>query len=238
MVVNAQPSPKPPPDGIYTEAQAKRGQSLFTENCANCHGMELTGDQFAPPLTGAVFVAKWKDRPVADLFELMRVTMPQTAPGGFNRQQNADMLAFILQKNRLPAGKSDLPPQAEALSQIKLAMPVSTVSAPVVPPDAPRVRTSSLLETPTAGGFYTVEQAERGRVQFDRWCTPCHLAESTPVTPSTTGRGFWLGSQHLILNLGGRYAHKYPSVYHLYRRVRDTMPSFNADAIGPAMKVD
>jgi mono/diheme cytochrome c family protein len=25
-------------DGVYTEAQAKRGEALFGENCVTCHG--------------------------------------------------------------------------------------------------------------------------------------------------------------------------------------------------------
>ena len=29
--------------GVYTEAQAKRGQSEYTTHCANCHRDDLTG---------------------------------------------------------------------------------------------------------------------------------------------------------------------------------------------------
>ena len=31
-------------DGVYTEAQAKRGEALFAENCVTCHGPALEGD--------------------------------------------------------------------------------------------------------------------------------------------------------------------------------------------------
>jgi S-disulfanyl-L-cysteine oxidoreductase SoxD len=32
-------------DGVYTEAQAKRGEALFAENCVTCHGPALEGDR-------------------------------------------------------------------------------------------------------------------------------------------------------------------------------------------------
>ncbi len=31
-------------DGVYTDAQAKRGQALFEQNCVSCHGPALEGD--------------------------------------------------------------------------------------------------------------------------------------------------------------------------------------------------
>src|SRR5262249_50257110 len=35
-------------NGIYTEAQAARGEPLYAQNCASCHGPELTGGEMAP----------------------------------------------------------------------------------------------------------------------------------------------------------------------------------------------
>jgi mono/diheme cytochrome c family protein len=31
-------------DCVYTDAQAKRGQALFEQNCVSCHGPALEGD--------------------------------------------------------------------------------------------------------------------------------------------------------------------------------------------------
>ena len=39
-------------DGIYTEAQAKRGEPLYAQYCASCHGPDLAGGEMAPGLTG------------------------------------------------------------------------------------------------------------------------------------------------------------------------------------------
>ena len=225
-------------DGVYSDSQAGRGQAVYTENCAACHGMDLAGDPFAPPLTGAPFSARWNGRPLGDLFDLMRLTMPQNFPGGLNRERNAELLAFILQQNRLPAGTADLPLGSDMLGRIAFVPLADDTASPAVPvrvgrAPAPRVSAGE----PVDGGYYTAEQAESGRVQFNRVCTPCHVSGDAPP-PSKTGRGFWLGDQHLLLNLGGRYAHKYPSVYHLFRRVRDSMPSSDADSVSVAAKVD
>src|SRR5579862_6888353 len=93
----AQPG-KSAADGIYTAAQATRGAALFTEHCAPCHGVDLTGTDFGPGLTDGELLARWRNRSVGDLFALMRSTMPLTSPGGLTASQNADLLAFILQR--------------------------------------------------------------------------------------------------------------------------------------------
>src|SRR6059036_3127441 len=55
--------------GIYTEAQAKRGQSVYEDQCLSCHSPDLKGADQAPPLTGADFNADWNDLSISDLFE-------------------------------------------------------------------------------------------------------------------------------------------------------------------------
>ena len=35
-------------DGVYTEEQAKRGNPLYQQECANCHGSQLNGGEAAP----------------------------------------------------------------------------------------------------------------------------------------------------------------------------------------------
>ena len=55
----------------------------------------------------------------ADLFDRIRKTMPQGAPGRLTRQQNADVLAFLLSFNKFPAGKTELYRQSEMLKEIR-----------------------------------------------------------------------------------------------------------------------
>jgi hypothetical protein len=46
--------------------------------------------------------------------------MPADKPGSLSRPQNADLLAYIFQVNQYPAGKSDLPSDAEGLKKIRI----------------------------------------------------------------------------------------------------------------------
>jgi cytochrome c len=106
-------------DGVYTEEQAKRGEPIYQKECGVCHGPQLTGGESAPPLSGGVFLANWNGLTMADLFDRIRKTMPQTAPGKLTRQQNADVLAFMLSINKFPAGKTELYKQSEMLKEIR-----------------------------------------------------------------------------------------------------------------------
>lgn len=105
--------------GVYTAPQAKRGEAIYADRCASCHAPDLSGIDQAPALTGGDFTAEWSDQSVNDLFERVRISMPADKPGSLERQQVADVLAFLLQKNDLPAGQTELPTTAEALKEIR-----------------------------------------------------------------------------------------------------------------------
>jgi mono/diheme cytochrome c family protein len=106
-------------DGVYTEAQSKRGEAVYRQNCASCHGVALEGIETAGPLTGARFTANWNGVTVGDMFDRVRVSMPHDRPGTLSRQQTADVLSFVFSVNRFPAGKAELARQSELLKQIK-----------------------------------------------------------------------------------------------------------------------
>jgi mono/diheme cytochrome c family protein len=109
-------------DGVYTDEQAKRGSAAYTQNCAGCHGTDLQGGESAPPLAGGDFMSNWNGLTAGDLFDRIRTTMPADRPGKLTRDQNADLLAFILSTNKFPAGKAELSRQSETLKEIKLDM--------------------------------------------------------------------------------------------------------------------
>lgn len=111
-------------DGVYSESQADRGQASYKTACASCHGAALQGSGAAtPPLAGADFLMNWTGQTVGDLFERIQTTMPGDRPGKLSPAENADILAYILKVNKLPAGKADLPTDAAALSQIRFEAP-------------------------------------------------------------------------------------------------------------------
>ncbi len=109
-------------DGIYTTAQATRGEAAFQMRCAVCHGEALEGSA-GPPLTGDAFLGSRDKAPVADLFDKINNTMPADVPGTLEPQQVADLVSFILQANKFPAGRAELGTDRAALKQIALVAP-------------------------------------------------------------------------------------------------------------------
>jgi len=106
-------------DGVYTDEQAQRGEPLYHEMCASCHGDTLKGSGETPALAGNTFLSDWNGLTLGDLFERIRRTMPQDKPGRVTRQQKTEILAYLLSFNKFPTGKMDLPHQTEFLNEIR-----------------------------------------------------------------------------------------------------------------------
>lgn len=94
--------------GLYTVEQAERGAKLYAAECAACHGGGLSGQEAAPALAGDQFNANWEGQSLADLFDRIRTTMPQTNPGGLTRAQCVDILSHMLRTGGFPAGETPL----------------------------------------------------------------------------------------------------------------------------------
>ena len=110
-------------DGIYTEAQAKRGETIYADSCASCHGPDLSGGGQTPGLAGKEFNMDWNDLSMGDLFDRTRATMPADKPGTMQPEPTADVIAFLLQKGNFPAGQAELPADVAALKAIKFVSP-------------------------------------------------------------------------------------------------------------------
>ena len=80
--------------GVYGEAQATRGQALYTQQCASCHGATRQGVS-GPPLQGPAFVGRWQAEPLAALVGKIKNTMPLDAPGTLTDQQADDVTALL-----------------------------------------------------------------------------------------------------------------------------------------------
>ena len=116
-------------DGVYTNAQAERGQAVYAKRCASCHGDKLGGGQ-APPLVGDAFVANWRPEPLATLVDKIRHTMPADAPGDLTAAQSTDLVAHILKTGGFRAGTTELASTEEALKNVTWpAAPASAASA-------------------------------------------------------------------------------------------------------------
>ena len=104
--------------GIYTAEQADRGAPLYEAECGECHGPSLEGGETAPPLAGADFRWAWNGLSVGDLFERLRVSMPEGRPRALTRAQKVDVLAYMLRENAFPAGGTELPSRSARLGAI------------------------------------------------------------------------------------------------------------------------
>lgn len=110
--------PKSVWDGIYTEEQARRGEPLYTKDCASCHGPAMEGGEMSPALVGGEFLWNWNGLSVGDLFERLRISMPDGKPRTVSPQDKADILAYMLYKNNYPAGKEELTASSDALRPV------------------------------------------------------------------------------------------------------------------------
>ena len=106
--------------GVYTDAQAKRGEATANKACSSCHGVDLMGGEAGPALVGLEFLGNWNQQSLGDLFDRIHATMPADAPGSLSLSDTADVIARILQLNKFPAGMTDLPSDVTALGKIKI----------------------------------------------------------------------------------------------------------------------
>ncbi len=105
--------------GVYTAAQAARGQVVYAASCQMCHGETLHGGPGVPGIAGPEFKFKWEGKPAAELFEYVRTTMPPNEVGILNQQQYIDVIAEIFRNNDFPAAEgAELPPDPAKLAGV------------------------------------------------------------------------------------------------------------------------
>ena len=107
-------------DGVYTEAQLARGQDLVADHCASCHASNLLGSPGAPGIAGSEFLFVWNEEPLGELFSYARTQMPPGQAGSLTPQEYADIVAALLGASGFPAGDTELPGDADVLSNIRI----------------------------------------------------------------------------------------------------------------------
>ena len=101
-------------EAVYTEAQAERGKKVYETNCVTCHLPDLDGSANpdagarGAPLVGTRFVQDFGESKVSSLFNKMKRDMPSGRPGTLTDQEYLDAAAFVLQRNKFPAGAAEL----------------------------------------------------------------------------------------------------------------------------------
>jgi S-disulfanyl-L-cysteine oxidoreductase SoxD len=110
-------------DGVFTDAQATRGQNAYKTSCAPCHKADLLGDTGAPALAGPEFFSRWNGSSADDLVKTIRASMPQDAPDTLGTQTYVDLVTFLMKSNGGPAGASELSMDSAALKQVMVSNP-------------------------------------------------------------------------------------------------------------------
>lgn len=150
-------------DGVYTDAQAVRGSAIYKEKCASCHG-PTAGGSLAPPLAGDAFAATWGG-PLSAIVDKIQATMPANAMGTLTRAQSADVLAFMLQTGRFPAGRAELSSEDAALktitlpgAQVAAVRPAAPGSLPTFPPAGNMAQLMRGVLFPSANMIFNVQR--------------------------------------------------------------------------------
>jgi mono/diheme cytochrome c family protein len=97
-------------DGVYTAAQATRGQQIVQRECASCHS----------PTEWNRIAQFWSGRSAYDLTNHIRNVMPLDAPGRLPWQAYTDIVAYMFQLNQMPVGQQELPTDESRLQAIRI----------------------------------------------------------------------------------------------------------------------
>ncbi len=97
--------------GVYAEEQATKGKDIYQSTCLGCHTVaEHTGVPFG----------RWSGHTLWEYFDLMKTTMPKDNPSAFSPEEYAQITAYILKLNALPAGTDPLPTDSVTLKAIMI----------------------------------------------------------------------------------------------------------------------
>ena len=80
--------------------------------CRSCHTAAF--------FTGVNFETHWKGKHLSDLYTYVLTKMPGNDPGSLAPDAAADVLAYVLQLNRMPPGTNELWPEADSLKKFRI----------------------------------------------------------------------------------------------------------------------
>jgi alcohol dehydrogenase (cytochrome c) len=117
--------------GWFATAQLSQGRWEYSQKCAVCHGAQLQGGG-APSLKGRVFNDQWDGKTLKDFYNYVHKNMPLGQGGDLNSQEYADIVAYILAQNGLPAGEEKFTAKSsmERVLELSAAAGNAPASAP------------------------------------------------------------------------------------------------------------
>jgi len=103
-------------DGVFSAAQAARGERVFESICVNCHEMaEFTA--------AGAYLEDVEGEPLWETFDFVSSEMPEDDPGSLEPEEYAAVLAYIFSVYGLPSGDAELPVDRDSLRAIAIARP-------------------------------------------------------------------------------------------------------------------
>ena len=111
--------------GVYTQAQAARGQVAYAQSCSRCHRDDLSGGEKAPSLKGSAFFDRWHDLALFDVLAKIQSAMPHDTPTVLPADTARDIVTFLLRENGVPAGDKELSADVNELADILITSPSS-----------------------------------------------------------------------------------------------------------------
>ncbi|MES1262142.1 MAG: cytochrome c [Acidobacteriota bacterium] len=164
-------------EGVYSAAQASRGEADYAAECSRCHRDDLSGYNNA--LIGGRFMDRWREDSLDNFFVLLRNTMPRNAPQSLGDEAYLDIVAYILQQNSFPAGPKDL--TAAALRDIR----VEGRQGPAPVPDFALVSVVGCLTQAADGTWIVTQASEPVRTRDPKDSTPEELQVLARQAPGT-----------------------------------------------------
>jgi mono/diheme cytochrome c family protein len=153
--------------GVYTAAQAARGQEVYSQQCSRCHREDLTGA--GGVLIGNHFMDQWREDSLNSFYKILRQTMPANAPASLSEKQYLDIVAYVLQMNEFPAGEKELTPDVVARVRIE------GKEGPAPVPDFSLVEVVGCLAQKPDGSWIVTNATEPVRTRVPGVSTPEEL---------------------------------------------------------------
>jgi mono/diheme cytochrome c family protein len=100
--------------------QVDIGEQWFRARCLECHAVGA--------LSNADFRLKWAGKNAFELYEQIRKTMPEEAPGSLTGPTYVSIVAYLIKQNGMPVGTA-LPSDSSGLAGVRLSFPASATSS-------------------------------------------------------------------------------------------------------------
>jgi len=149
-------------DKVFTAEQAGEGKTTYEVSCAGCHAKDLTGRDGGgqgPELAGPAFTKKWELQTLNQLYSEIKTRMPRNQPASLTNEEYLNIVAYILQANKFPAGEQPLSADTAILTNTFIQREAAAKAAAAPQP----IGTGTLIQVvgclQPAGGGWALTQA-------------------------------------------------------------------------------